>query len=438
MHKPSPKKKNPPKTPNNPKTSKAPTTANPRDAAYTALLEYEKNGTFIQASLKKWKLEQNPSKVDFSLAQEIANGTIRMVLALDYIAIQLSDKKKISLKKKEKILLRTAIYQHYYMDRVPLYAIVNETVKIAKKMVNPSFPRFINHLLRKLETSCPLLPQGDSTENLNVTYSQPLFFIKHLLASYPLPIVHLILKTSNTAPSLMARVIKELSELPEKTQIVFETPLEVIKLLESNTLQKLIHSSNYYIQNVTPVALISDLYKHAKNPHKILDLCASPGGKTVALHDLFPNAELFCNDVSNKKIEKLKENLDKYSITATLSTSLGEAFSSDNLFDLIIIDAPCSNSGVLNKRPEARWRLTKEHLNELTKTQDSLIENAKQYLSPEGQIWYMTCSILPEENEERIKNAHLNFGLETNFLSKKILPNHEGWDGGFACILTKK
>lgn len=406
---------------------------NPREAAYLALLFSLKEEGFITQSLEKWQKGHNPSPRDFALAYEIAAGACRMSLALDDVAANLSDKKRLSLKLKEKALLRTALYQYCFMSRVPPYAIANETIEIAKKYCHATFVGFLNALLRKLPLNLPSLPISKDVHSLSVKYSYPEFFISALIKDYGLEAAEEILKVQNLPPITMIRLRKP-------------TPHVGLKLLESNKsailedytyLKEIAASSDYYIQNATPFSLVEKLAEKTTSPKMILDLCASPGGKLLAVHDLFPEAVLFANDVSEEKIQKLKQNINKYRMSVELTVGQGEGYTSSKTFDLIILDVPCSNSGVLNKRPEARWRLSQQPLEELKKTQKKLIANAVQLLSTEGYLWYLTCSILKNENEDVVAEVCQEYNLEL-VDSKTILPNAAGWDGGFGAVLKKK
>lgn len=409
---------------------------NSREAAYLAVLASLKQESYVSHFLEKWQQQNRPSTTDYAFAQEIAFGTTRSALSLDYLANSLASPQKLSLKLKERALVRTAIYQHFFMSKVPLYAIVNETIKIAKKYCHQSFVGFLNALLRKLSEVNLQLPIGDSVEDLSTRFSYPPFFIKELLTDYGKDITTDILKAGNCPAKTMVRIRQPtdtyeafLSPIPNTT-----TPVAILN--SPQDLSKIASSPNFYIQNITPAALIEDLAKHTHLPRNILDLCASPGGKLLAAHDQFPSAKLFGNDISQEKIDRLTQNFDKYNIPIQVSCGLGESFSSPDLFDVIILDVPCSNSGVLNKRPEARWRLSQESLSDLHIKQKRLLAHAASLLSSTGAIWYLTCSILKNENENLITAACKENNLKATF-SKTILPNANGWDGGFACLLHK-
>ena len=383
-------------------------TKNSREAAFLALLAAGRGQLYLQDSLQTWNREESPKPRDFSLAQEIAYGTMRRKRTLQTWAEMLHP--SLKTKAKERWILLLCLYQHFLMDKIPLHAITDEGVTLAKKFIHQSFAKFLNAFLRKLSQNPPQIAIENSFPSFGMRYSYPDWFVEELVSSYGWSQTEEILEVGNQPPKLMAR--------DRKKGISEENP--VIEI------EKITQSPDYYIQNSTPVTLLSELCKQLKsNPKNILDLCAAPGGKSIALKDTFPNAKLTANDSSKKRLSTLKENFEKYGVDASIQNYPGEEYPLDQKFDLILIDAPCSNSGVLNKRPEARWRLSEEALVALETTQKNLIDRAKRLLNPGGQIWYLTCSILPRENEALIKGNY----------SKTILPNQHGSDGGFGCSL---
>lgn len=407
---------------------------NPREAAFVALLNSSRGEGYISEFLEQWRQKEKPQSNDFNFAQRIAVGTMQMALTLDYLLLQVGENKKLSLKLKERLLLRLALYQFYFLERVPLYAIANEMIKVAKKYCHETFVRFFNVLLRKLST-CPLaLPEGNSSEKLSIQYSYPEFFIKQLIAFYGLDQTKTILTLGNEKPLIMMRERKA----KEKTTLlqIASEPFPFYRIEDPSQLVHLAQSDQFYIQNITPAYLLGALKSPSFKPKTILDLCASPGGKLLAAHDLFSHAQLYANDVTPEKIKRLQQNIDKYHLQVSVSCHLGENYPLNKHFDLIILDVPCSNTGVLNKRPEARWRLSEENLQALQSKQMELLSHATNLLNENGEIWYMTCSILPTENEHLVKQAcqKLHLKMEKQLL---ILPNVEGWDGGFACSLKK-
>jgi 16S rRNA (cytosine967-C5)-methyltransferase len=463
---------------------------NAREAAFLAVLASLKEECFAKDFLEHWQSRSHPSPADFHLAHEIAYGTIRMALALDQLAIQLSSRKKLSLKVKEKALLRTALYQYFYMGK-PIYAIANETLEIAKRHCHPIFQSFLNASLRRLPDLSLKNSCGESAAELVSYYSYPLFFVEQLLSDYGLEKTKQILEAGNKPPPLMFRLREPLSFPLDCSLIHKDPPIAILNQMDQ--IQAVAKSPQCYIQNITPARLLWNFSRNIQSaPKKILDMCAAPGGKLLSLHDYFPSSQLFGNDINEKKLGKLKENCQKYGIQASLTCFKGEEYPSNGTFDLIVLDVPCSNTGVLNKRPEARWRLYQHQvenshfdsarqsqieasrsergsssrrgkgdekdqfgkavasqnrnfqldaginpsfLNQLEMTQKNLLTHAKQLLSPSGEIWYMTCSILKQENEQMAAWVSKELGLK--ILHEELyLPNEMGWDGGYACRLA--
>lgn len=411
-----------------------------REAAYCSLVEASRNNGFIAPFLDAWRQQDRPDPADFNLAQEIAYGSCRMALALDFIGATLTDKGKLNLKLKERILLRTALYQHFYMTRIPLYAIANESLKIAKQYCHYSFANFLNAVLRKMTDKVPPLPAGDDTDSLSVRYSYPLFFVQQLVADYGLETAKEVLAAQNMPSPTMVRIrpcAMPLKDSYEGMELMESLSISMAIVTEGSAINTIASSPNFYIQNATPALLIDRLRGGSLQPKRILDLCASPGGKLLAAHDCFPAAQLCANDVSADKLVNLNENIAKYSLKAEVSCSPGEAFQGAAPYDLIILDVPCSNSGVLNKRPEARWRLSEDALEAIEGVQQRLVSHALDLLAAHGEIWYMTCSILKRENEgliEKICRQH-QVGVRDMMT---ILPNTQGLDGGFCCALKKQ
>lgn len=407
---------------------------NPREAAYLAILASTKQERFIEETLSQWRQSAAPSQSDYHLAERIACGTVQMMLALDALAKQLATKQKLSLKLKERVLLRLSLYQYFYLDRIPLYAIVDESVKLAHKYCHRRFAEFLNAILRRLSSFKPVLPNGNSVADLSTRYSYPDFFTKKLIDEYGLDVAREILEVGNIPPKIMLRLRDP--AIPSHWDL--KTTSNYAVLNNPQQLTEIAASPKCYIQNATPASLIDHLaQKVSFTPTSILDLCASPGGKLFAAHDAFATATLFANDVSAEKVQRLKENCQKYQLNPSITCGRGETYVASQPFDLIIVDAPCSNSGVLNKRPEARWRISQEALSELRKIQIQLLEHASSLLSPNGELWYMTCSILCDENEEIVKHLCETKNLRIRD-QDKVLPNRDGWDGGFACALCRK
>ena len=382
-----------------------------RKAAFQALLYSSKKN--IDETLSNWAEDEGAGKKDLALAREIASGTIRRFLTLQALGKKLPISSFSRLKKPERILLYMALYQFHFMDKIPIYAIVNETVKMAKKSFGDKKAAFFNAVLRKVGNRS--LRVADSMAEWGTYFSYPKFFIRKLLCQYGREKAEMILRMMNETPKIMAR---------KRGSFEMMFVQDTIKMSKSK---------DFYIQNSTPVNLIHFLAKNSpKNPNSILDLCAAPGGKLLLAYEIYPKAELVAVDASKKRIEKLEENLRKYKVKAQVQRARAERWISKKKFDLIILDVPCSNSGVLHKRPEARWRLQEESLHHLVRLQREILQNALHALSEKGVIWYLTCSILKDENRDVIRMAEKSFEVGKQ---KTILPDSKGADGGFGGVI---
>ena len=193
----------------------------------------------------------------------------------------------------------------------------------------------------------------------------------------------------------------------------------------------------FTVQDITaslPVRLLNPQHQW-----KILDLCAAPGTKTTQLAELTKDsAKIIATDIDAQRLKSVKENTSRLGITGVNIVAYKEVLNSK--FDSVLLDVPCSNTGVLAKRIEVRYRINPKAIEKLTKTQSGLLTAAAQMLKPNGKICYSTCSIQKAENSERVKDflqKNPAFELESELLT---LPSAEGFDrdGGYVAIITRK
>ncbi len=397
-----------------------------RKAAFLASLTWEKKP--VDRKLAQWIAKESPTGHEIALAKEIAFGTIKRWISLEYL---LQDALPKRYREAEKLLFLQAGYQYLFMDGIPFYALVSETVDIAKEKFGKSKGKLFNALLRKLPERVGSLEVVQ--ENLSLVYSYPEFFVNKMLFHYGTEKTKELLETMNRFYPPTFRVREEV-DFP--IEILYKNYLTAARSSEKKRWNALLTNKKIYIQNVTFIYLMDQLFSHLKQqPKKILDLCAAPGGKTLILSDLYPEASILANDVTEEKQSLLEENREKYKASFSITSHLAEKYPTDRKYDLILLDAPCSGSGVLGKRAEARYRLTPKKIQEQVALQKKMVERTLSLMNEGGSLWYMTCSILPEENEEIVAYAKkIGFKEEISFLQ---LPNQEGWDGGYASWLSK-
>jgi 16S rRNA (cytosine967-C5)-methyltransferase len=378
---------------------------NAREAAYHALLNWQQKGTFLWDSLEYWKKKEKPRKEELDFAYELACQTVRYYGYLEQVAKKIAT--QLPKKQKERLLLFLGLYQRIFLPNIPLYAVVDTAVAIAKKEGLTNFSRFCNAILRKP------LPEDSEVEILFASY--PPFLIDCLKRQYGKNELLNLLKMGNRRTLLHATTFENGK--------IENAPCDEI-------------TSNSYIQNCTPVTLVKSLASNMKKaPKRILDLCAAPGGKTLLLSHLYPEAILVANDLPHK-IKLIEENRDRFARTFEIHEGAAQEYPQGELFDLILVDTPCSNTGVLYKCPEARWRVSEQSLKQLEELQLSIVKRAVELLAPGGTLWYMTCSVLEQENELFCKKVAELFSL-TEVKSLALLPNETGNEGGFACAFIK-
>ena len=393
-----------------------------RAAAYLAVYHWKKNGIFLDNSLERWYKTQNIGTRERSFARQVAIGTVQRQRSLRYLITKLVTKPN-ALGLQERTLLETAFYQARFMDRVPDYSVVNETVQLAKRYTSHGFAKLVNAVLRSYYKNPPHPPL-----EWGELYSYPDWYIAQLKHSYSKEQTRQILDAGNQAAPLSIRV-REPIHL-DNQKLVHQGHLVAVHI-QSEESSVTLNDPRLYPMGLTQILLLERLAEHTPEPASILDLCAAPGGKLLAAHDLFPTAALTANEPSLERTHRLKNNWEKYKLDGQLTNYLGQEFPLHRQYDLVIIDAPCSNTGVLNKRPEARWRIDAQAIEAHVLLQKELLQHAAQLLTAKGRIWYMTCSILPQENEEVIAASPLYCHMQTT-----ILPSPQSPEGGFCALLT--
>jgi 16S rRNA (cytosine967-C5)-methyltransferase len=226
---------------------------------------------------------------------------------------------------------------------------------------------------------------------------------------------------------------EELEGLPNwGVDVKFFKATNVQTFFQSN----LLADGKVYIQDPSTVFATS-LIK-INEGETVLDLCAAPGGKSILLSERLPkDAELILCDVSERRIELIKDNLMRIGLDhKIIHTSVEDAPFDAESIDKILLDVPCSNTGVIRKRPDVLWRFDENELKELIKLQKQILSSAFSLLKPGGEIVYSTCSIEPEENIGLVESFVEGQESAEVIEFKQLLPNHLH-DGGFACLIRK-
>ncbi|MDU5470652.1 MAG: 16S rRNA (cytosine(967)-C(5))-methyltransferase RsmB [Peptoniphilus harei] len=427
---------------------------NTREKALQIINDVLYKGTFLEESLEILKAS-NIDERDFAFIKEITTGVVRNITYLDYVIRQNSRVRFNRIHRIILIILEMAIYQMYFLDKVPDYSIVDESVNLAKIYGNKGSISFTNGILRSIAKKKPAqVTLKNSIDNLSTYYSHPRFYTEYFYENYGEEFTKKLLKANNEKAPFTIRVnsfktnrddlIKNLSQLGfEIEETTYDKALNVLNpngIIDTEYFEK----GHFYVQDLGSILVSSFL--NPRKDSKVLDLCAAPGGKTTHLSELMKNTgEIVACDKSKGKINLIKENAQRLGCK-NISPMINDArvLNDDfvNKFDYVLVDAPCSGTGLYRKKPDIKWNKGIDDLKELGKIQLEILNNAKEYVKDQGLLLYSTCSLSKIENEDVIENflsENKNFKIK-KLRDKEVLklfPSVDGSDGFSICLLEK-
>lgn len=340
-------------------------------------------------------------------------GTIEKRLYLDFIIDGYSKTPVKKMKPIIMLLLEMAVYQIFFMDRVPDSAVINEAVKLAKKRGLTGLSGFVNGVLRNIARNKENIALPDKNKDLiqylEIKYSTPKAVVEHFINDYGSEKTEEILEAFEEKRPLVARATKNREELIKKldaegvrvsTDTIFP---ESVRILELDSLSYLesFEEGDFVIQDESSqfIGKIVGLPKGAR----VLDLCAAPGGKSLLFAEMEEVDEIISCDISESKTELIEENVRRIGVSK-IKTKVNDAslYNPDFLegFDLVICDLPCSGLGVMGRKRDIKYNVTEDKIRELAKLQRTILENAVRYVKKGGRLIYSTCTMTKAENEE--------------------------------------
>lgn len=401
-------------------------------------------GAYSNIELNKRLNESDLNDKDKGLVTEVVYGTVKYKKTIDYIISTLvADFNKID--KRILNILRSAIYQIKYLDRVPDFAVVNESVNLGKKIsINSS--KFINGVLRNFIRNKDAEIKSDISdiEYLSIEYSFEPWMVKLFYEQYGKENCMNILNGLNSTPSVTVRVNSVKSdfdevfdELKEQGYTVEEGSMcpEAINIIKGKSIENnpLFSEGKITVQDESAMLVAPML--ELEGDLKVLDLCSAPGGKTTHIAEILENKGLVVGcDIYEHKLQLVNENKLRLGIN-NIETKLLDAAKYNSEYrewaDRILVDAPCSGLGIIRKKPEIKWTKSQKDLKDLINIQRDILKNAWLYLKPDGIMVYSTCTLNKKENEENIKWLRENFKdvqLEKIYLgdSDNLMYNEDG------------
>ncbi|WP_456432177.1 16S rRNA (cytosine(967)-C(5))-methyltransferase RsmB [Thermosulfuriphilus sp.] len=440
-----------------------------RQLALKVLVRFEKTTVPLDDLLSN-ALKKAPGLEgrDRNLVMELVYGTVRYRASLDWLIDTYSQKPRHRLETSVVCALRLGIYQVLY-TRIPDRAAVNETVNLLKD--RPSYVSgFVNAILRRICREKDQLPWPKKDRDLSiylaVRYSYPPFLVRRWLNLLGTEETEALLAASNKIPPLSLRT-NTLRLSRQQLATFLKKEAEEVKLCDYAPEGLILRRPRRPVTDLTGFKQgwfqvqdeASQLVGHLLFPRpgeKILDACAGVGGKTTHLAQLMKNmGQIQGVDIDQRRLRLLKENLHRLGISNVtiinqdVTQSLKELKAA--IYDRILVDAPCTGTGVIRRHPDIKWRRSPEDLEIMPQRQRRLLEAVAPLLKPGGCLVYAVCSLEPEEGEELIESFladHPDFHLErpTSFPAFDLLdergffrtmPHRQGMDGFFAAVLKK-
>jgi len=406
------------------------------------------SGEYIERLLENELAGRGLTPPDRALCQELVYGIVRWQTTLDWLVARKTGNRPQNAALR--LLLHLGLYQLFWLQRIPNHAAVHETVELGKQLGFGAQAGFLNAVLRAYTREREATVR--QLENLKQTdpalgYSHPAWLVERWQARWGAARTAQLLEWNNTPPSIYARLnllktdfaalaaawrqegVEFLEQQWDWTgrNVMFELKSHP-PLPQCNSFQR----GFFYVQDPGTLLAVNEL--DAQPGENILDLCAAPGGKTAYIAQRMQNrGRIAARDNQPERLRLLRENCVRLGITCVEFQDSGPP----PPFDRILVDAPCSNTGVMRRRVDLRWRIKSGELERLRQGQRALLEEAAPQLKAGGTLVYSTCSLEPEENESVARDfleGHADFKLERQ---RQLLPFADGVDGAYVARLRK-
>ena len=410
-----------------------------RRIALAALRKWRREKRFADPIISKLFAKAELADADRGFALELFYGILRNLTLLDFwISCLRSSQIEADLRD----VLRLGLYQLFFLDTAQ-HAAVYETVELA----STRHRAVTNAVLRTAARQRDDLIRRAGSQPLSVRTSHPQFLLARWQQHFGVKNAEALCRWNNLPPRIYGRINRlkinreEFLQLyPKAMWLAHNQDLVEFDSLPANALRR----GHCYIQD--PSTVIACQLLDPKPTEKILDACAAPGGKTGYIAQLMKNkGTILACDRDPERLSTLKGNMARLGVEIAYSLPhdwmhgrIPEEIASVAPFDRILVDAPCTNTGVIRRRVDVRWRLRPVHFTRMQKQQIQIICAVFPLLKPEGVLVYSTCSIEPEENEEVVRRVIAELPMLPKDEEKYSLPFRDGFDGAFAAKLVPK
>lgn len=408
------------------------------------------------------ELPQQLAKIegkDKGLLQELCYGVLRHLPELEYDVREFIKKPLTGKQRVGHFLMLVGIYQIKY-TRIPDHAAFNETVSACKPLKCDHLKGVINGVLRNFQRQQAAQDNQASSNILPdaVAFNHPSWFIKKLQSAYPQQ-WQAVLNANMQRPPMWLRVNQLHQSVDEYLVLLTNEKIEhllvdkisgAIRLTEAIDVNKLPGFQLGWVSVQDGAAQQAALLLACQPGDNVLDCCAAPGGKTCHILEYSPQIKsMTAIDIEASRLVRVEENLQRLNLQANVvaaDAATPEKWWDGKLFDRILLDAPCSGTGVIRRHPDIKWLRKSQDISALTELQQDILKNIWSLLKPGGTLLYATCSILPEENSEQVQRfinenpdaEHIAITDQVNDIGWQILPNDNSMDGFYYAKLIKK
>ncbi len=386
----------------------------PRKTAFQVLTSAQ-GRTRINEALTATLDDITFSDRDRRFTTELIMGTTRMRGRLDAELATCYQGRYKHLERRVKWLLRLGAYQLRYMDRVPPHAALNTTVELARAVSLSRAEKLVNGILREFNRrsqSETLSAEGSASE-LATAFSHPAWLVERWLDCWDRDRTIALMEWNNRRPTIWLRQRRDQATREHLVEIAADAGLSLqphpqisdyVSALPSPAAllkPEIIERGLFTVQDPSSGAVIEAV--DPQTGEIIVDLCAGPGGKTAALAErVGPNGRILAFEIDHRRVELINNTINRLGLDNVNLYPGDSTISEIPEADKLLIDAPCTGTGVMARRADLRWRRKPEHLAAMTKIQMSLLEHAAKYLRPGGTLIYATCSLEPEENWQMV------------------------------------
>ncbi len=405
---------------------------NVRAAAAKVIFQVVDQGQSLSAALPL--AQQDVAPRDQALLQEICYGVLRWLPRLESTTQALMDK---PLKGKQRVfhhLILVGIYQLSQM-RIPAHAAVAETVDATKTLKKPQLRGLVNAILRNYQRQQEALDAKAVSHDAG-RFGHPSWLLKLLKSAYPTQ-WESILDANNTKAPMWLRVNRHHHDRDSYKALLDEQGIETeahpeaadaLRLLKPRDVTGLPGFEEGWVSVQDGAAQLSVDYLDPQPGELILDCCAAPGGKTVHILEREPTANVVAIDADPKRLERVYDNLQRLKLQADVKCGdarYPEQWWEGEQFDRILLDAPCSATGVVRRHPDIKWLRRADDIAALAELQSEIVDAMWQQLKPGGRMVYATCSVTPQENHDQV-NAFLARTKDAQLIDSALLPVDNG------------